>query len=135
MHPRVINCRKENLIKKMFIFYLSTKSCIHKIIYKTLVVAARLGALLDVLGLALGLEHLLGLLLLDVAALLPGDRGALPGGGVALLLVHELGDGGGHVAAHLLGDVVTHLAGGGHVVAHLYFKLNIDDRRKCQDFR
>ena len=95
-------------------------SCIHKIFYKTLVVSAGLGALLDVLGLALGLEHLLGLLLLDVAALLPGDRGALPGGGgVALLLVHELGDGGGHVAAHLLGDVVAHLAGGRHVIAHL----------------
>ena len=93
-------------------------TCIHKT--NLGLVVARAGTLLDVLCVALGLEHLFGLLLLDVAALLPGDRGALPGGrGVALLLVHELGDGGGHVAAHLLGDVVTHLAGGGHVIAHL----------------
>ena len=93
-------------------------TCIHKTILG--LVISRAGALLDVLCVALGLEHLLGLLLLDVAALLPGDRGALPGGrGVALLLVHELGDGGGHAAAHLLGDVVANLAGGGHVIAYL----------------
>ena len=93
-------------------------TCIHKTILD--LVVARSGALLDVLSVALGLEHLLGLLLLDVAALLPGDWGALPGGGgVALLLVHELGDGGGHVVAYLLGHVVANLAGVGYVVAHL----------------
>ena len=82
--------------------------------------AAGLCALLLVLGAALGLGGLPRHLLLDHLALLPGHRGALAGGGsLALLLVHVLGDGGGHVAAELLGHVIANLARGGNIVADL----------------
>ena len=69
-------------------------------------------ALLNVLGLAPLLQGLLGNVLLDVLALLPGDGVAhLAVDVAALLIVLELGNSGGRVGALLLRDLVTDLAG------------------------
>ena len=82
--------------------------------------AARLGALLDILGVASLLKGLPGHVLLDIRALLPGGGGALPAGGAgAVLLVHILGDGGGDAATDLLRDLVTDFTGSGHIIADL----------------
>ena len=82
--------------------------------------AAGLGALLHVLSVAPLLEGLPGHVLLDVLALLPGGGGALPAGGAgAVLLVHILGDGGGDIAADLVGDIIADLSWGRDVIAHL----------------
>ena len=71
-------------------------------------IAAGLCALLHVLSVAPLLEGLPGHVLLDVLALLPGGGGALPAGGAgAVLLVHVLGDGGGHIAADLLRHIIA----------------------------
>ena len=77
-------------------------------------------ALLHVLGLAPLLQGLLGHVLLDVLALLPGHGVAhLVANIAALLIVLKLGHGGGRVAAVFLGDLVADLAGGGHVLTNL----------------
>ena len=69
-----------------------------------------LSALLHVLCVASLLEGLPGHVLLDVLALLPGGRAALPPGDVrAVLLVLILGDGGGDAAADLIRDVIADL--------------------------
>ena len=87
--------------------------------------AARLGALLDILGVASLLEGLSGHVLLDIGALLPGGGGALPSIGVgAVLLVHILGDGSGDIAANLFRDIVTDLTRSGDIVADLVIKLH-----------
>ena len=66
------------------------------------------------------LVALLGHLLLDIGALLSGDGAALPGSNiVTLLIIHILGDGGGDIGAHLIRDVIAHLAGLGDVIADL----------------
>ena len=66
------------------------------------------------------LQRLLGHVLLDVLALLPGHGVAhLVADVAALLIVLELGHGGGRVGALLLRDLVTNLAGVGHVLANL----------------
>ena len=82
--------------------------------------AAGLGAFLHIFSIAPLLEGLPGHVLLDVLALLPGGGGALSAGGVgAVLLVHILGDGGGDIAADLVGDIIADLSWGRDVIAHL----------------
>ena len=77
-------------------------------------------ALLHVLGLAPLLKGLLGHVLLNVFALLPGHGVAhLVVNIAALLIVLKLGHGSGRVAAVFLGDLVADLAGGGHVFTNL----------------
>merc|ERR1711971_897699 len=86
--------------------------------------AAGLGALLHILSVASLLEGLPGHVLLDVLALLSGGWGALPAGGAgAVLLVHILGDGGGHTAADLVRDVIADLTWGGDIIANLLWGL------------
>ena len=71
-------------------------------------------------GVALLLVALLGHLLHNILALLPGDRAALPSSNIVTLLrVNILGDGGGHIGADLVRDVIAHLAGLGEFVADL----------------
>ena len=71
-------------------------------------------------GVTLLLVALLGHLLHHILALLASDGAALPGRGAgALLVIHILGDGGGHVGADLVRDVIAHLAGLGDVVTNL----------------
>ena len=82
-------------------------------------------ALLHVLGLAPLLQGLLGHVLLDVLALLPGHGVAHLGVDVAaLLLVLELGHRGWAGGALLLGHLVTDLAGIGDVLANLKIQSN-----------
>merc|ERR1740128_1001937 len=84
-------------------------------------------ALLHVLCLAPLLQGLLGHVLLDVLALLPGHGVAhLVTDVTALLIVLELGHGGGRVGALLLGDLVTNLARVGHVLTNLFGNLVAD---------
>ena len=81
---------------------------------------ARLGALLGVLSLALGLVGLPGDLLHHVGALLPGHGDALPSSRVGtLLLVNVLGHGGGSVLADFLGPVTAHLTRSADIIANL----------------
>merc|ERR1719446_646893 len=92
--------------------------------YLVVSTTAGLGALLYVLSVTPLLEGLPGHVLLDVLALLPGGRGALPAGGAgAVLLVNILGDGGGDIAADLVRDVITHLTGSGHILTNLFRDL------------
>ena len=82
--------------------------------------AAGLGALLHIFSVTPLLEGLPGYVLLNVLALLPGGGGALSAGGAgAVLLVHILGDGGGDIAANLLGDFIANFTGSRDIIAHL----------------
>ena len=109
-HFNVFNTQKDKLNSKSHAY----------IKYLVISTAAGLGALLHVLSVASLLEGLPGHVLLDVLTLLPGGGGAFPAGGAgAVLLVHILGDGGGDIAADLVRDIITHLAGCGDILANL----------------
>ena len=87
-------------------------------------IAARLGALLNILSVAPLLEGLPGHVLLNVLALLSGGGGALlAGGSGAVLLVNILGDGGRNIAADFIGDVIADLTRSRDIFTNLRLKF------------